>query len=381
AGAIRSARNNEKTSDRIADLTSLLEFKSDGDAEAGYRVSAEGAHWYVVKQNGELRLLPPGIGFEQLGRQALRRLDSSDEDGARRWLAWAAAELPPPAGLFADPFSSSPFGFLWDLLKRDHLQVAAAVLAAPGAKSDEVVRILSEFQQTATSKSQLLQVDRALARTFAGRNEWERLLELAERVQGTYKWADEPRQWKMLALKSLNRAEELRKLQEQGYSKLKGSERDWAEAFAAGKRGDFELSHKLLRPLADDPSAEAAPIVFNELAWNALFKDEAPAEAALKDAVKANELTNYRASAYLHTLATVHAELEHPVEARKFLMQSIDARDGKPRSEDFYVLGRIAESCGLNDAAARHYAQVEPDEAGNSTYNLAQRRLKRLPGR
>jgi len=121
--------------------------------------------------------------------------------------------------------------------------------------------------------------------------------------------------------------------------------------------------------------------VFNELAWNALFRDEAPTEAALKDAVKANELPNYRDSAYLHTLATVHAELEHPVEARDFLMQSIDARDGKPRSEDFYVLGRIAESCGLNDTAARHYAQVEPDEAGNSTYNLAQRRLKRLPGR
>ena len=381
AGSIRSALEKGKTRQRIADLTTLLEFKSDGDADVGYRVVADDMRWYVVNQNGELRLLPAGIGFEQLGRQAFRRLGSGDEDGARRWLEWAAVELPPPNGLFADPFSASPFGFLWFVLKRNHLNVAAAILAAPDGKSDEAVRILSEYRQTTTSKSQLLHIDRALARTYVKGNNWERLLELAGRVLETHKWAEEPREWKLLALKHLNRVDELRELEGQSYAKLTGSERAWAEGFAAAKRGDFDLSHKLLRPLADDPSSEAEPIVFNELAWNALFSQEAPTEAALADAVKANEGSHYRSSEYLHTLATVHAELEHAVEAQNFLIQAIDARGGETENVDLYVLGRIAEIYGLIDVAAMHYAQVEPDEAGNSTYHLAQRRLKRLHGR
>lgn len=381
ASSIRSALEKGKTRERMADLTSLLEFKSDGDADVGYRVADENMRWYVVKQNGELRLLPPGFEFEQLGRQALRRLDSSDEQGARRWLEWAAVELPPPTGFFVDSFSASPFSFLWNGLKRKHLNIAAAVLAAPGGKSDEAVRMLSEFQQTATLKSQLLQVDRTLARAFASRNEWERLLQLAERVEASHKWAEEPREWKLLALKRLNRTDEVRALEEQRFSKMKGSERAWAEGFAAAKRGDFDLSQKLLRPLADDPSDNAEPIVFNEVAWNALFREEGPTEAALEDAVKANERTNYRDPNYLHTLATVHAELANAVEARKFLMQAIDARGGQTENVDLYVLGRIAECYGLNEIAARHYAQVEPDQAANSTYNLAQRGLKRLKGR
>lgn len=138
-------------------------------------------------------------------------------------------------------------------------------------------------------------------------------------------------------------------------------------------------SHESRQENSSDPWY--VPFVFNELAWNALFSQEAPGEAALKDAVKANEGSGYRSSDYLHTLATVHAELAQPVEARKFLMQAIEARDGETENVDLYVLGRIAECYGLDDIAAAHYAQVEPNEAANSTYHLAQRRLKRLQGR
>lgn len=380
ASAIRTLQKGDKTSERIADVTSLLKLASEGDADTGFRVVAENVHWYVVRQNGDLRLLPPSLGSEQLGRQALRRLESDDEVGARRWLAWAAADLPLPAGFFVDPFSASPFSFLWKSLKHKHLKIAAAVLAAPGDKSDEAMRLLLEFQKTATLAPQLLQLDRALARTFTRRNDWQRLLELAERVQSNHSWAEEPRDWKLLALKGLNRANEAHELESQRLSKMTGDERTWAEGFWAAKRGDFDLSQKLLRPLADNPSKTAAPIVFNELAWNALFREEAPTEAALADAVKANERTNYQIPGYLHTLATVHAELTHATEARRFLMQAIDARGGEAESVDLYVLGRIAECFGFDEIAARHYAQVEPDEDANSAYNLAQRRLKRLSG-
>jgi len=94
-GMIRSALKAEKTRERIADQASLLELTSDGDADVGYRVVAGNMRWYIVNRNGELRLLPPGIGFEQLGRQSLRRLEAKDEDGARRWLSFGAARFQP----------------------------------------------------------------------------------------------------------------------------------------------------------------------------------------------------------------------------------------------------------------------------------------------
>lgn len=378
ANTIQTALKSNKTSERRGDLASGAELKFEGDADRGFRVYAGNMRWYVVKRDGELRLLPPGLDFSELGREALQHLDSGNEAGARRWLEWAALELPAPTRFFADPFSASPFGFLWNGLKRDHLNVAAALLAAPGGKSDAALRILSEYQQTVTSKSHLLQIDRTLARAFARRKDWERALEVAERIEAGHKSAEEPRQSKLLALKALNRVEEFRKLEEQGRPKTNRSARAWAEGFAAAKRGDFDLSQKLLRSLADDPSAKPGPGVFNELAWNALFREEAPSDAALQDAQKANAATNYRTAEYLHTLATVYAELSQPVEARKFLMQAIEARDGKTENVDLYVLGRIAECYGLSEIAAAYYAQIVPDEAANSTYNLAQRRLKRL---
>ncbi len=381
ASMIRTALKTNKTSERMADVASALELKSAGDADVGFRVDDGIMRWYVVKRNDELRLLPPGLQFAELGREALRRLDAGDADGARRWLEWAAVELPPPTAFFADPFSASAFGMLWNGLKRDHLKIAAALLTAPGGKSNDAVQILSEFQQTATLKAQLLQVDRTLARTFALGNDWERLLEFAERLEASSKSAEEPYQWKMLALRRLNRMDELRELEEQRWSKMKGSARAWAEGHAATSRGDFDLAEKLLQPLADDPAAKADPIIFNELAWNALFRDEPPTDAVLENAVKANARTNYRTPSYLHTLATVHAERGQAVEARKFLMQAIDTRDAKAVNEDLYVLGRIAECYGLTEIAAGHYAQVEPAAAANSTYHLAQRRLKRLSGR
>jgi hypothetical protein len=82
----------------------------------------------------------------------------------------------------------------------------------------------------------------------------------------------------------------------------------------------------------------------------------------------------------LHTLAAVHAERGEPAKALEALEQSIDLREGKPRSDDWYVLGRIAEAYGLADAAIPLYRKVAPPNVNTavSPYALAQRRLKAL---
>ena len=67
---------------------------------------------------------------------------------------------------------------------------------------------------------------------------------------------------------------------------------------------------------------------------------------------RAATLSSYGASAYLHTLASVYAEMGKTAEAYRLILQSVDARaGGAPTSDDWYVFGRLAEHYGLPDVA------------------------------
>ena len=51
----------------------------------------------------------------------------------------------------------------------------------------------------------------------------------------------------------------------------------------------------------------------------------------------------------------------------------------EPRSADWFVIGRIAENYGVNNAAAEAYGKVEKSDAtGMSTYELTQKRMAAL---
>jgi len=86
-------------------------------------------------------------------------------------------------------------------------------------------------------------------------------------------------------------------------------------------------------------------------------------------------------AASLHTLATVYAEKGRAKEAQQVLAQSIEAGVlDEPRSDDWYVVGRLAEQCDLADEARRSYGRVEADKVGrlDATAVLAGRGLTRL---
>jgi hypothetical protein len=82
-------------------------------------------------------------------------------------------------------------------------------------------------------------------------------------------------------------------------------------------------------------------------------------------------------------LACAYAEVGKTREAHDALLQTMSAmRLEEPNGLIWYIVGRIAEQYGLNDAAASAYRKVgEPDSKlalPLSTYSLAQRRLKGL---
>jgi len=106
-------------------------------------------------------------------------------------------------------------------------------------------------------------------------------------------------------------------------------------------------------------------------------------EETLETAQEAVARENYQSASSLHTLAAVYAGLGRSADAREVILQAM-ALDGydEPRSEDWFIWGRIAESYGVDDAAAEAYRKVERPEneadVATSTWRAAQRRLKAL---
>jgi predicted Zn-dependent protease len=121
---------------------------------------------------------------------------------------------------------------------------------------------------------------------------------------------------------------------------------------------------------------------YNSLAWLLLQRGRVDGEA-LDFGQRAATLSDYEQPTYLHTLASLYAEMGRPAEAYRIIVQSMGARpDEAPRPNDWYVFGRLAEHYGLPDVARRYYKRVvapkSPLEEPMSTHALATRRLAAL---
>ncbi len=115
----------------------------------------------------------------------------------------------------------------------------------------------------------------------------------------------------------------------------------------------------------------------NELAWGLLFAgDPERAVAVAERGVGAGKPE----STLLHTLAAAYAEADRPEDARRALRRRL-ALGGGITSDDWYVIGRVAEGYGAVEAARAAYARVDRPgpEALLPAWELAQRRLRGLP--
>lgn len=85
-------------------------------------------------------------------------------------------------------------------------------------------------------------------------------------------------------------------------------------------------------------------------------------QRTLDQARRACELSGSTVSAYLHTLATVHAERGELADAHRFLIQAVQAREfDELVSHDFYVIGRRAvEKTVEVDGITRKYLVYVP---------------------
>ncbi|MFL5350119.1 MAG: DUF3857 domain-containing protein [Hyalangium sp.] len=365
---------------------SVMEWRVDGDAKRGYRVqsrlpfegSSASENWFVVRSGNELRLMGTGYDYGMLGQEAMRRAEAGDLEGARQWLDWARDSMP---STLTESQAGANFLRLWRKGKeagRDEVRVAAASLMAFGQQAVRALPLLSSARERATTDTERRGFDRDLLAAYFQLKRLPEILETADRLLEAAPVDEAAYLQATYALRQLERPEELAKRAEARLKLLPDDERALETlASVATMRGELTKAQEYRRRIVD--AGKATAHTYNELAWNTLFLGKVD-EAAVEDALKANSLTSYGNASYVHTLATLYAELGKGQEARQFLLKSLDLEGANTLAGyDWYVVGRIAESYGLLEQARSAYARAKSAKPDiNSVDSLASTRLKTL---
>jgi predicted Zn-dependent protease len=360
-----------------------------GDDATGYRVKLLNAanegpkslQAFVVREDGQYRILAFGNGLETLGDEALRRLERGDLGAARQWLDWAH-EAMAGGGRPDDPLAAPPLVALWTSSQEagaGEIRCAAASLIAEGTHAVKALPLLTACRDAAGKKGAF---DLALAHADRQLHRWADLAQVSRRLLESSPGSAHAFALALLAATRQERWDDLRRIAEERLARL--PEDHLALSALAGvkqRSGDYDGEETLLAKIVDSGKAEAGD--FNNLAWLALVRGRVD-DKAIESAQRAATLSEYKSYAELHTLASLYAELGRTAEAYRIILQALGTKlDDSPGSIDWYVFGRLAESYGLADAARHYYERVEPG-AGKpdptSTYLLARKRLESLAG-
>jgi tetratricopeptide (TPR) repeat protein len=313
-----------------------------------------------------------------LGQEAMRRTEAGELEGARQWLDWARDSMP---STLTESQAGANFLRLWKKgaeAGRDEVRVAAASLMAFGQQPVRAIPLLSSARERATTDAERRGFDRDLLAAYFQLKRLPEILETADRLLEAAPVDETAFVHATYALRQLERPDEMAKRAEARLKLLPDDERALeALASVATMRGELAKAQEYRKRIVD--AGKATAHTYNELAWNTLFLGKVD-EAAVEDALKANSLTSYGNASYVHTLATLYAELGKGQEARQFLLKSLDL-EGVNTLEgyDWYVVGRIAESYGLLEEARSAYARAKSSKPDiNSVDSLASTRLKVL---
>ena len=333
----------------------------------------------VTREDGRLGI----AGFEEapetLGLLALDRLRAGDLDGARACLDRAVELTEPPAPDDHEPSSVRLLHRFWpapEPVGREAIELAASVLGASWRSPEETLERVRQARRRSEEPAFRLALDQAEAAVLAGLERPEELLEVGERIRAA---TGSDAYWS-LALTRLDRSGEVlealdRRLEEdpENEEALRG------RALLLFEEGELEAAMEAFTTLLERPGQGA--VIYNQAAWLAVVLGRID-EQAVAWARLGAERSSYAAYPVLHTLATVYAEVGHPGEAYKLVLQGIEKAPGRSvRSDDWYVFGRIAEHYGLPEAAREYYRRVEAPQGkarAADTWSLASRRLAAL---
>lgn len=382
--ALRNALTTDEFSrPAMADLmTAMQQGSKDGNDATGYRVrhrlGEQTITSYVTKEDGGKYLLRAMEDDESLGHAALRFLGRGEVDHARIWLNWGRETT--EAGDAEDPLSRRAFAMLWPKAKAtataEEVRLAAAAFVAEVAGDD--LEALAGLREKAATDAVRLAIDLALSKGHAKKKEWAKALAPARRLYDAH--PDSATAFNMLgtALSGSGNYDEAAALAKARLEKMpKDVDALRRLGHNAAARRDYQAAEAYAQQLLDETAPMA--VDFNNAAWYGLFTGNL--ERALAHAMQATAEKSEPDGLRFHTLASLYAEADKPLEARQALLTSmiVGQRD-QPDSADWYVLGRIAETYGVRDAAAAAYKRVatakENDHDADITELVARRVAK-----
>ena len=365
----------------------MLDPKGDGDDATGYREKVEvlGGNTmtvYIVKENGQYKLLDTGEKPNAIALEMLDRIQSGDLRGAKALLDWMREDLHLEGG--DDPLGGPVFPRFWtkgEAPDARRMKLAAAAILV-GSKPTVVQGepILEAALKDATGDRERTNIRIALAVGYLIQNNFTSLLEVSSPLL-----KDEPESKtafidNVLALMGLGRYDDALALADE---RLKLLEND-SDAYEMkmeieANRGNFAAARNWAQKLTDLGKEDA--MLLNNETWYALFTGKVE-QADIAKAIRATEMQK-DAPYILHTLACLYAEVGNTKDAREVLLRAMDDWNlDEPNDDVWYVLGRIAEQYGERDIAIADYRKLEkpkePLSLPTSTWRLAQMRLKAM---
>ena len=368
-------------------LLQSIDPRSEGSDETGYREKTQtlgGSEmtFFVVKEDGQYKLLDTNDKPNSIGLEILDRINSGKLPAAKALLDWLREDIHLEGG--DDPFGGPVFPRFWTKGQtadaRKMKLAAGAILAGTRTTAAQGVALLQDEQKNAVGEREKNNILIALSQGYSYLNNFGRLRETSAALLASEPTSRQAFLWEAQALMGLSRHDEAIALADE---RLKLLENDQDALLmkmeTEANRSNFTAAQAWARKIVAHGKETSG--ILNNIAWYSLFTGKVT-QADLDTATKSTQLAKDDAH-ILHTLACLYAETGRTKEAHDLLVKAMDELNLDEPNDDFwYAFGRIAEQYGERDAALTSYRKLkkptEPLAVPTSSWSLAQNRLKAM---
>ncbi|HEU5458734.1 MAG TPA: hypothetical protein VFU68_08960, partial [Terracidiphilus sp.] len=364
-----------------------LDPKAEGTDANGYRVKMQLPNgnsytYFVVKENGEFKLLDSEDKPNAIALEILDRIHRGNLQGAKILLDWLREDQHLAGG--DDPFGGPVFPRFWMRGEAADAQkmtlAAASILVGTKPTAPEGIAILEAARAKATTEHERTNIDIALATGYSFQNNFHKQYLASSALLRQVPESKFAFLSSVEALLGLDRYQEAMKLADDRLKLLDGdTDALMAKSEIETARGDYSAAQAWAQKVVDHGKQDAS--LLNSIAWYALFTGDVK-QSDIADAIKATQMSRDN-PAILHTLACLYAATGQTKDARDLLLRGMDElNEVKPDDDYWYAFGRIAEQYGETQIAIADYQKLskprQPLAIATSTYRLAQMRLKAL---
>jgi len=364
-------------------VLSALELEKEGDDTLGYRVRGKASLGaipaaYVIKEDGEYRLLATADSLENVGKLVLDLVRSNDLEPARRWLDLVINGVFVSQGKAATEVSINALGagpggddspaakFLWAGLTEKGrtaaaIRTTAASLVGTFSVSEEAIRILKQERLAATNRLDRGNIDLALCQAYKKAGKWTELLAAAKELPASYAVADKSFDFLVKARTGLQQWAEL---EQDARTELKTSPQKLgalrAAALAMMRAGKPEKATEYIDQIRKLQFSGKAEHTLE--AWHALLLGKA--DDLLIEKLEQDRGLESMEPDIEYILGFLQAQSGKTEEARRLLVDALELDDWALLDTRPWVLqGKVQEQLGNADAAAAAYAEAKKRSA------------------